>query len=113
MESVKMEGISAIVIAPGGSLKLYVGGPSAEFNGLGVNNVAGKAENFYYYGLPGNTSVTIKGNAISAAAIYAPNADLKFNGNGNLLYHFIGGIIASTATLNGHFNFPYDEHLAR
>src|SRR5207253_5600723 len=64
--------LSQIIIGPGASLAVYVGGASAVFTQ--VNN-QGRAKDFSYYGLPSNTSVTFGGNAALIGTIYCPNAD--------------------------------------
>src|SRR5439155_1096794 len=50
---------SQIIIAPGASLAIYVGGATADFTQ--VNN-QGNAKTFSYYGLPANTSVSFGGD---------------------------------------------------
>jgi hypothetical protein len=108
-----MSGQSYFKISPGASLKLYVGGSSASLGGQGVLNEAGNAANFSYHGLPGNTSLSLSGNAAFTGTIYAPNADFSLGGGGNNNYDFVGASVTKTATMNGHFNFHYDENLAR
>ncbi|MBI3853135.1 MAG: hypothetical protein HY298_23030 [Verrucomicrobia bacterium] len=111
--NVDISGLATIVIAPGGHLKLYVGGPSTAIHGIGVNNLLGTADQFYYYGLPGNKSIEIGGNALTTVALYAPNADLDFQGGGNILYHLMGSVVCKSVKLNGHFSFHFDENLPR
>ena len=105
-----MAGQSSIELASGATLKLYVGGPSGAIGGNGIIN-NGKSALFNYYGLPGNTSLSFAGNAAFTGTIYAPNADFALNGGGNNTYDFVGASVTKTATLNGHFNFHYDEAL--
>ena len=45
--------------------------------------------------------------------IYAPNAAFTLNGGGNNAIDFVGASVSSTVTMNGHFNFHYDEALGR
>jgi hypothetical protein len=117
--SVSMTGKSAIIIATNASLALYVGTAntnnpvSAGLGGNGIMNASANASQFYYYGLPSNTSLSLSGNAAFTGAIYAPAADFALNGGGNNTYDFVGGSITSTVTMNGHFNFHYDEALGR
>lgn len=105
-------GQSELIIAPGASLKLYVGGPSANFAGNGINNQAGDATKFTYYGLPGNTSLALSGNASVTGVFYAPNADFALNGGGNNPYDLVGATVTKSVTMHGHFKFHYDENLA-
>jgi len=102
-----------IVIKPDASLKLYMEGASFQLSGQGVVNETGNAANFYYYGLPSNTELKLSGNAAFVGAIYAPNADFSLGGGGNNNYDFVGASVTKTVTMNGHFNFHYDENLAR
>ena len=101
---------SQIIIGPSGSLTLYVGGASAVFTQ--VNN-QGNAKTFSYYGLPANTSVSFGGNAALIGTIYCPNADFTIGGGGNDVYDFEGSIMSKTIKMNGHYNFHFDENLAR
>jgi hypothetical protein len=107
--NVSMAGQSQIIIAPNASLKMYVAGASASLAGNGVANGTGNPNNFYFYGLPSNTSVSVSGNGSFTGVVYAPNADYSTVGNGE----FFGAVVAKTATLTGNGNFHYDENLAR
>jgi hypothetical protein len=99
-----------IDIMPGGSLKLYVAGPSATIGGTGVNNT-GRATNFVYFGLPGNTSLTLPSNGDFVGCIYAPEVALKLSGGGSTMLHFVGACVARSIKVNGHYTFHYDEAL--
>jgi len=105
---------SEIRIAPTDArLSLYMQGASFKIGGQGVVNDSGNAANFYYFGLPSNTSIDFQGNASFTGAIYAPNAAFKLGGGGNDTYDFVGGSVTRSVTMNGHFKFHYDENLAR
>jgi len=110
--NVKLSGNNMIVVGPGASLKMYVGGSSADLSGNGVINLAGKAEDFQYFGLPSNTSLKLSGNAGFTGVIYAPDAAFNLSGGGSNDIDFVGASITSTVTMNGHFHFHYDEDLA-
>ena len=71
----------------------------------------GNAANLAYYGLPSNTTLSFTGNASFTGTIYAPEADFKLGGGGNNTYDFVGASVTSSVTMNGHFNFHYDENL--
>jgi hypothetical protein len=105
-----MLGGSYIQIAPGGSLKLYVGGGSAK---LTTVNTDGNANTFQYYGLPANTSLEWGGNAEYVGTIYAPKAAFTLGGGGNNVYDFQGACMVWSVVMNGHFKFHYDENLAK
>lgn len=79
---------------------------------LGGNNSAAgnRPENFYYYGLPGVTAITLSGTSAFVGAIYAPEAALTLNGGGNS-NNLQGAAIVNQVTLNGHYDFHYDEAL--
>lgn len=110
---VSLAGQSYIYVATDSNFKLYVGGATASFGGNGILNPPGNATNFYYYGLPGNTSLSLSGNAAFTGAIYAPNAAFTLGGGGNNTYDFVGASVTSSVKMNGHFNFHYDENLGK
>ena len=106
--NVSMNSGAMIVIGPGASLKIYVAGASATFSKV---NTAGDAATFQYFGLPTNLSVTWNGNDQYLGTIYAPEADFTLGGGGNNTMDYQGATVAKTVTMNGHFNFHYDENL--
>ena len=71
---------------------------------------SGRPRNFWYYGLPGVTSITYGGNSSFVGVMYAPEADLTLNGGGNN-NGLIGASITRTITMNGHYNFHFDQDL--
>jgi len=105
---------SYIGIAPNSSLTLYVGtlaGPPVIANIYNVNS-SGNAANFGYYGLPSNVAMTWSGNQNYLGTIYAPEADLVLNGGGFANTNdFQGAVVGKSLTMNGHFNFHFDEGL--
>ncbi len=100
-----------IRLAPGASLKLYVGAASATIGGNGIVNGSGQAKDFIYYGLPSNINFSLAANAAFVGQINAPAADFTLGGGGKNTYDFIGACLAKSVTMNGHFNFHYDESL--
>jgi hypothetical protein len=111
--SISLSGQDYLMITNGGSLEMYVAAPSTSLKGKGIFNAGGMAKDFKYYGLPSNTSIDLGGNAAFTGVIYAPNADFSLGGGGNNTYDFVGASITKTVSMNGHFNFHYDESLAR
>ena len=111
--NISFSGQSFLYIAPGATLKLYVAGASASLSGQGVANANANATNFFYYGLPSNTSLSLSGNSAFTGVIYAPQADFSMSGGGNNTYDLVGAAIVNTIKMSGHFNFHYDENLSR
>lgn len=111
--NVSMSGKAYIAIDSGASLNMYVGGSSASLGGNGVINHNGNAQDFFYWGLNGNTSLSMSGNGEFTGVIYAPYADLSLSGGGSGDNDFIGASVTKTVTMNGHFKFHYDEELGR
>ncbi|MDA1277130.1 MAG: hypothetical protein O2960_24210 [Verrucomicrobia bacterium] len=108
---ISMAGQAYIAIAPGASLQLYCAGSSASLSGNGIVNSNSNATNFFYYGMPGNTSLSLSGNAAFTGVIYAPQADFSMNGGGSSSYDLVGAGVVNSISMNGHFNFHYDEAL--
>jgi len=103
-----------IHIGPGASLTLYMAGATTTISGNGVVNDTGHASAFAYYGLPSNTSISLKGNGAFFGTIYAPEANFSLNGSGNnTTDDFTGASITKTTTMTGNFNFHYDESLSQ
>lgn len=93
-----------------GTLILYQVSGTVSMSG-NVTVDSGRARNFYYYGLPGVTSITYGGNSSFVGVIYAPEADLTLNGGGNNNGLIGSSITKSIAAMNGHYNFHFDEDL--
>jgi hypothetical protein len=87
-------------------------GATTTISGNGVVNDTGQTQNFAYYGLPGNTTISITGNGAFFGTIYAPQANFTLKGSGNQsVDDFTGASITKTTTMTGNFNFHYDENL--
>jgi hypothetical protein len=116
--NVSLSGNQVITIAPrdvpGVQVRMYMAG--ASFSLLGnatIDNQIGRAKNFCLFGLPSCTSVSFGANAGFCGVVYAPRADFSLGGGGNGTYDVVGSIVARTVTMNGHFNFHFDEDLDR
>ena len=72
--------------------------------------IAATPVNLIIYGLPNLTSITLGGTSSFIGAIYAPEAVMSLNGGGNS-NNLMGAAIVKTVTLNGHYDFHYDEAL--
>jgi hypothetical protein len=106
---------SIISIAPGATLKLYVGAPSgtAVSANLATVNTSGVDDTFQFYGLPTCKNMSWNGNAAFLGIVYAPQAYFKLGGGGSNPYDFQGSVTVQTIEMNGHFNVHYDENLKR
>lgn len=95
-----------------GTAYLYLNGPtSVSIAGNTAIDASNRPENLYYYGLPTLTAITYSGNSTFVGVIYSPEAALTLNGGGGNI-GLIGASITGSATMNGHYNFHYDESLA-
>jgi len=92
-----------ILFNPNSSLKLYCGG--TEITLLGTYTKADVAAEFMVFGLPSVKTIEVSG---IAAVLYAPNADLKLNGNAQ----FYGASVTKSVTMTGSTGFHYDEALS-
>ena len=110
--SIAMQGSSQITIANTGTLQVWVGG-EVDIKGNGVVNSTSDATHLALYGLPTCTSISLGGNAAWTGTIYAPQADFKSGGGGSDNYDVVGAVIVNTVSMNGHFEFHYDENLGR
>jgi len=92
-----------IEVKDGVKFTIYCDGPNCSLQGTYTKQDI--ASEFVLYGLPTLKSIT--GNGF-AAAIYAPNAAMKLNGNNQ----FYGSAVVDSMTLSGNSGFHYDEALA-
>ena len=93
--------LSQIVFESGAKLQLYLAGPSITF---APTLVGATAPQFYIFGLPTCTGMTLTGGTAFTGVIYAPECDLKATGSASLA----GAMIAKSFTCNGTFDFHYD-----
>lgn len=105
-----------ITISNGAALTLFVGtaagtGNTLDLSGNGTMNQPGYSANLQFYGLPSVTSIKFSGNAGFCGTIYAPEADMTGGGGGNNVQDTSGAMIVKSVTVNGHWNFHYDEQL--
>lgn len=95
-----------------GTVSLYLESGSITLSGNSSGGASGnRPENLYVYGLPAVTSIAMSGTSSFVGAVYAPEAVLLLNGGGNN-NNLIGAAVINTVTLNGHYDFHYDEALA-
>jgi hypothetical protein len=113
--NVSLNGNDAIIIAPtGGQVNIFMYGSTFSLTGNGaINNQSGYANNFTLFGMPSCTTINFGGNAGFCGGVYAPNAAFSLGGGGNNAYDFVGSSVTRTVSMNGHFNFHFDENLAK
>lgn len=104
--------ITSLVVAPGASLKLYVGGGNTS---LGRVYVFGTATNLQYYGLPGNTNLIMMGYDQLTAAIYAPNARFRggerWPGTSFNDFDLYGAMVVESVDMRSDLKLHFDESL--
>jgi hypothetical protein len=96
-----------------GKLIVYVNGPASITLNQNVTSQGGKPSSLMFFGMPGCATITLNANGNFTGTIYAPEADLFLNGGGNDTEDFAGSIVTKTISINGHFNFHFDEDLKR
>jgi hypothetical protein len=107
--AIDVTGNASIIIPAGSSLTVYVEG-DVLVAGNGLANSNDRPATFLLYGT--NTtdtgqSIQLAGNGALKSVVYAPNADLKINGNGDIM----GAAVARSIDLTGNADFHYDESL--
>jgi hypothetical protein len=108
--------MAQIIIESSGSLKIYVGSATGTTKAnFAVVNTSGNAQSFQFYGLPSTATASWSGNSGYIGTIYAPEAGFTLNGGGTFSNptDYQGACVAYSLTINGHFNFHYDENLKR
>lgn len=110
VDTLSVTGNAAILIPAGSSLTLYSEG-NLKIAGNGVGNANVQPISLRIFGTntqAGGQEIDIVGQGALKAAIYAPNADVSLNGNGDIM----GAVVAATIRLTGEADFHYDEALA-
>ncbi|MEJ2010406.1 MAG: hypothetical protein P8Z30_20010 [Acidobacteriota bacterium] len=94
-----------------GKLVVYMQGEKLSLSGNDIVQ-SQNAANLSFYGLPTCTTINFNGNGAFYGVIYAPEADYTLTGSGSsTAVDITGATVTRTVTLNGHFNFHYDENL--
>lgn len=77
-----------------------------------INNFTQYTHAFSIYDVAGTPiSLTFGGNGVGTGYIYTPGASLTFSGGGSGTYNVVGAIFCHDITINGHYNFHFDESL--
>lgn len=92
------------------SISIYSGSDISTGNGE-INNLYQYAGALMIYGLPGCQNISFGGNAALTINIYAPVASVQFNGGGSDTVDVSGAMTVGNITVNGHYNFHFDEVL--
>ena len=111
-------GHGSITIVSNAMLQLYIGNTngstvSCSIAGNGLINNTGFATNCMLFGLPTCNSISWSGNATFVGCCYAPGADMTLGGGGSNPYDFCGSSTSASISMNGHFNYHYDEALGK
>lgn len=109
--AVEVTGKAEIIIPEGSSLTLYAEA-NIKIAGNGLANANPRPASCRLYGanpVVGGQTVHVAGNGALKAAIYAPNAEVAINGNGDVQ----GAVVGHTVVFTGNAAFHYDESLAR
>jgi hypothetical protein len=97
-------------IEEGGALRVFVAGSTAL---LGKVDNSGTPQAFQYFGLPGNTTVTLnQPGSWFVGNFFAPQATFACT-SASSTTDFAGSLSVSNLVLNRTYNFHYDESLAR
>lgn len=104
-------GNAAILVPDGSSLTVWVEGDfKIAGNGLGNSNTRpGTCRIFGTSTSAVGQAIHLAGNGVLKSVVYAPNGDVKINGNGDVQ----GALVGRTVTFTGNAAFHYDESLAR
>lgn len=101
-----LNGSGEILIEPGATLELYLGG-KADFTGGTIVNGSAVANNFCIFGLPTCTEIKMGGQTEVVARLYAPQAHVELGGN----YDYSGSMVGRTLKFHGTGDVHYDEAL--
>jgi hypothetical protein len=103
-------GNASIIVPDGSTLTVYVES-DLKVAGNGLANGNTRPGTVHIWGTSTSAAgqfLQIAGNGALKAVVYAPNADVKINGNGDIM----GSVVGRTVTFTGNASFHYDESLA-
>ena len=107
---INLAGQDTIRMDTNASLKIYANCADVRIGGNGIIN-PGTSTALSVFGTSVCTSMTLGGNAEFTGTVYAPNADMEFNGSGNSDNDFSGAAMVRSAKFNGNYKFHFDEAL--
>ncbi len=109
-DALTLTGNSSIIVPAGAKLTIFIEG-HMKLAGNGLANANLQPASCLIFGVnprPHGQTLEIAGNGALKCAVYAPNADVRILGNGDVM----GAIVACQVTLVGNAAFHYDESLA-
>lgn len=101
-------GNASIILEEKSSLTVYVEG-DLKIAGNGIANPNVRPQTCRIIGTGAAQVIQVAGNGDLKAVVYAPNAAVTLNGNGDIM----GAVVGRSVTLTGNAMFHYDESLAR
>jgi hypothetical protein len=105
--STQMKNGSEIVVQPGGSLELYLGGNLEDKNSAGFTNNTNDPAALKIYGLPTCTSMDFKAKSNIYAALYAPSAAITLYNSAT----FYGAICATSMEMKNSSSVSFDDRV--
>jgi len=101
-KSINITGAAAIIVSSSsiGPVVIYVDG-SVYASGQGIVNSGHKPVDFQLYGTSGCKSIDISGQGDFYGLVYAPQADLKIGGQGELFGSYIGNTLQISGSTKG------------
>jgi hypothetical protein len=110
MNAISVTGNAGIIVPAGSTFTVYTEG-NVRIAGNGIGNANVQPRTLQLWGTnssAGGQEMQIAGNGALRTVVYAPNASVTINGNGNVM----GSVVANDITLVGNAAFHYDESLA-
>lgn len=111
ISGVSVTGNASIIVPARSRLTVYIEGDML-IAGNGLSNQNVQPATCQFWGTSTSISgqkMDVSGNGALKAIIYAPNANVKINGNGDVM----GAVVARNIVLTGNANFHYDEALGK
>lgn len=106
--AISLTGPRGITLAANSSLIIYTAA-NVNIAGNGLLNSSSSPVTFQLWATgTGVQTIELAGNGALKGIVYAPNANVKINGNGDVM----GSIVANNITVTGNAAFHYDEALA-
>ncbi len=108
--AIDLTGTKMITVTPGSRLRIYTEG-DVKIAGNGLFNENDSPDTFQLWGTSTAAiaqDIQIAGNGALTGIIYAPNGNIRINGNGDVM----GAAVGRHVTITGNAAFHYDESLA-